>query len=478
MSNIPQSPSNHEPFDKTILSSHDIDANPEQVDRRLRTWPLVVVAFSCLLVLIAISGAATLIKARELYKARSALNQRHRQDAEALGEVRSAIQVSSIMIRDYLLDPSLRRGEDYRDQIVELRTSTAELLAELQRMEQPENQLKLAELKAEVDTYWQSLAPVFEWEADEKQAFSYTFLRRKIMPRRESVNTLASEVKEYTDRSFRIEREEIAASEQAFTMFVRRMLGVSLMLGFAVAVLSVMRISALERKSEHQRLQTIRAEQEMRRLSHQLVHGQELERRKISRELHDEVGQMLTGLRMEFRSLQKLHLAPKKVFEAKLEQGRALLDRTLQSVRHLAMGLRPSMLDDLGLEAALQWQARDFSRRQDIPVAIDIKARLADLPEDHRTSLYRIVQEALTNCARHARARAVRISVTEDNGILRLQISDDGVGMPDQNATAAGLGLLGIQERVRELGGRFEIHSIKGRGTLLNIDVPEGTLVA
>jgi len=194
--------------------------------------------------------------------------------------------------------------------------------------------------------------------------------------------------------------------------------------------------------------------------------------------LHDEVGQMLTGFRMEFRSLQKLHMAPRKEFEAKIEQGRALLDRTLQSVRDIAMGLRPSMLDDLGLEAALQWQARDFSRRHNVPVAVQIRASLADLPEEHRTSLYRIVQEALTNCARHARAKSVRITVADERGALRLEISDDGVGMPDREATAAGLGLLGIQERVRELGGRFEIHSIRGRGTLLTIEVPEDTLVA
>ena len=116
--------------------------------------------------------------------------------------------------------------------------------------------------------------------------------------------------------------------------------------------------------------------------------------------------------------------------------------------------------------------------RQDIPVAVDIRARLADLPEDHRTSLYRIVQEALTNCARHARAKAVRISVSEENRTLRLEVSDDGVGMPDRDALAAGLGLIGIQERVRELGGRFEIHSSRGCGTLLTVDVPEGTLVA
>ena len=455
-----------------------MDAASGHVERRVRTWPLVVVAFSSLLLLIAISGTATLVKARELYKARSDLNQRHRHDAEALGDVRSAIQVSSIMIRDYLLDPSLRRGDDYRDQIVELRKSTSARLAGLEKVAQPENRHKLAELRAEVHTFWQSLAPVFEWEPEEKQAFSYTFLRRKIMPRRESVTRLAAEVKEYTDRSFLHEREEIAASEQAFTIYVRRMLAVSLLLGIAVALLSVMRIAALERRSEQQRLQTTKAEQEMRRLSHQLVHGQERERRKISRELHDEVGQMLTGLRMEFRSLQKVQMAPRKEFEAKLEHGRAILDRTLQAVRDIAMGLRPSMLDDLGLEAALQWQARDFSRRQDIPVAVDIRARLADLPEDHRTSLYRIVQEALTNCARHARAKAVRISVSEENGTLRLEVSDDGVGMPDRDALAAGLGLIGIQERVRELGGRFEIHSSRGCGTLLTVDVPEGTLVA
>jgi signal transduction histidine kinase len=179
---------------------------------------------------------------------------------------------------------------------------------------------------------------------------------------------------------------------------------------------------------------------------------------------------MLTGLRMEFRSLARMHHASPEQFQSRIEQGKGLLDQALQSVRDIAMGLRPSMLDDLGLEAALQWQVRDFSRRHEIPVNITVKTSLSDLPESDKTNLYRIVQEALTNCARHSKAKSIAIVIERENGNLRLTIRDDGIGFrPGRNGK--GLGLVGIQERAREMGGSMTIES-NSRGTALTVTMP------
>ena len=180
---------------------------------------------------------------------------------------------------------------------------------------------------------------------------------------------------------------------------------------------------------------------------------------------------MLTGLRMEFRSLARLHCAPAEQFQSRIEQGRAVLDQAVQSVRDIAMGLRPSMLDDLGLEAALRWQAREFGRRHDLPVNLTLNADLNNLPDNVKTNLFRVVQEALTNCARHSKASAIDIHFDHMGGDLRLRIEDDGVGIP-QSAIGKGLGLIGIAERARELGGTMEVKSDGKAGGRILITIP------
>jgi signal transduction histidine kinase len=266
--------------------------------------------------------------------------------------------------------------------------------------------------------------------------------------------------------------QSIAAAEERFTASMTRMMIASAVLGLLVALASVARVRVLESRSHQHRRLTEEAEQKMRKLSQQVVRAQEDERRSISRELHDEVGQMLTGLRMELRGLLRMQEAPAAEFQRQVEQARTVVDQTLQSIRDIAMGLRPSMLDDLGLDAALRWQAREFCRRHDIPVTVEINADLSHLPEQHRTNLYRIVQEGLTNCARHAQARSVTVHIDRTDSELTVSVIDDGIGAVN-GARSAGLGLIGIQERARELGGTADLRSRRpAAGTALTVTVP------
>src|SRR5439155_7319864 len=193
-----------------------------------------------------------------------------------------------------------------------------------------------------------------------------------------------------------------------------------------VSAASIVRLSKLENRAEEHRVQTEHAEQELRRLSQQLVRAQEDERRNISRELHDEVGQILTALRVELGNLERLRSGPERDFRAHMDDAKDLAAQSLQSVRNLAAGLRPSVLDDLGLGPALEWQAREFSRRTGIPVEVVTEDVSDELPEAYRTCLYRVVQEALTNCARHSEARQIRIAMRTQNDRLCLAVQDDG----------------------------------------------------
>jgi signal transduction histidine kinase len=209
----------------------------------------------------------------------------------------------------------------------------------------------------------------------------------------------------------------------------------------------------------------------MRRLSHQLVHAHEEERKRLARELHDEVGQMLTALRMELGKAERVRSGADGVFAACIAECKRLTDKMVGTVRSLSMGLRPAMLDDLGLGPALDWHARDFLRRYNVPVNLTLQGDLDTLPEPQRTCVYRVVQEALTNCARHAKAGRIDVAVEGGDGLLRLEIRDDGVGIKGSSARE-GVGLVGIEERVREIGGRAIVFSPPGGGTALRVQIP------
>jgi signal transduction histidine kinase len=251
----------------------------------------------------------------------------------------------------------------------------------------------------------------------------------------------------------------------------------ALSLGLLIALISTARVTVLERRSEQERGRAESAEEELRRLSRNLVRTQEEERRTLSRELHDAVGQMLSAMTMELGNMEAVFTSPDKL-RTRLDEARNLNAETLREVRALAMGLRPTMLDELGLGPALRWQGREFSRRSGVPVMVQIDGDLDGLPETHRTCIYRIVQETLTNCARHAQAKSIRISIYGRHDWVKLSIQDDGVGFDPGGATSRGLGLIGIQERVRELEGTVTIVSQPEKGTIVEVEVPVGPGVA
>jgi signal transduction histidine kinase len=163
-----------------------------------------------------------------------------------------------------------------------------------------------------------------------------------------------------------------------------------------------------------------------------------------------------------------------EVFRQRLEDLKRLNADAMRSVRDLAMGLRPSMLDDIGLEAALQWQGREFSRHTGVPSQVHVKGSLDALTDAHRTCIYRVVQEALTNCARHAKAMSVVVSVSADEGSVNVIVRDDGIGFNSAFASRGGLGLLGMRERVQALDGQLNISSQAQGGTTIYVQIPIG----
>ncbi len=200
-----------------------------------------------------------------------------------------------------------------------------------------------------------------------------------------------------------------------------------------------------------------------------VVAGQELERRRLARELHDETGQALTSILLGLKAFE--HAKTEEEIRTAGEELRELIVTTLQDVRHLAVQLRPTALDDFGLVAAVERLARSISEATGI--AVDVESRLGAerLAEEVETTLYRIVQEALTNVVKHAQARNVTVLLIRRDGSMTAVIEDDGRGFDPGALGADGLGFLGMRERVALLDGRLTIESSPGAGTTLVAEV-------
>lgn len=440
---------------------------------RMRTWPVAALGLIGLVALVVVSLATVYDRAMNTSGQLEEVNRHHRVVFGKLREVRTDVYSSAIFVRDYLLDSERARDPEYRERLAAFRASSQAALAELEQL-LPKGGARLdatERLKSSLDTYWKILEPLFFWTPAEKISRSADFVRAEVLHRREEVLALAREIETLNDASYDAQRGEIVARRTEFQQGLLTLLWQSLVLGLVVTVIVVNRLRVLEGRSEEQRAFAEEAERRMRTLSQQIVATQEEERRKLSRELHDQVGQMLTGLRMSLGRAERGSVGD-RVTPA-LSDARGIVDDLTMMVRDLALGLRPSMLDDLGLAPALEWLGRDVTRRCGLPVAVSVDARVNDLPDAHRTCAYRVVQEALTNVVRHARATRAEVVVTRDGGRVLIEVRDDGIGMPGgADGDRAGLGLRGMEERVKELAGSLHVSSRRGVGTTITIHLP------
>lgn len=225
--------------------------------------------------------------------------------------------------------------------------------------------------------------------------------------------------------------------------------------------------------------------EQLRTLSAQIVQAQEEERRRLARELHDEIGQALTAVTLDLGMLAQLIPKDDERLQRALEDAQTLSQNALEEVRRLSVELRPAILDDLGLVPALRWTLDRHLERTGVQARFEVIGLEGRLPGEIETVCYRAVQEALTNIARHASARtiAVRLELERDGQTVHLTISDDGVGFDVHRAlhraqTGGSLGLLGLRERVELLGGHLYIRSRPGRGTTVEVRLPVNTPAA
>ena len=213
-------------------------------------------------------------------------------------------------------------------------------------------------------------------------------------------------------------------------------------------------------------------ETELKKSGEHLQNYREEERARIARELHDELGQLLTGIRMEVSWLGgRLQPEQERLID-KVASVKGQIDQTIATVRRISSELRPLVLDDLGFSAAAAWYVDQFSERTGLPVELSLPDVDPERGDAVATALFRALQESLTNVARHAQAAKVEVRVDFENGAWVLRVTDDGIGFAPQPANSGDIGLVGMRERAQNLGGRFSVTSAPGKGTKVEIVIP------
>jgi signal transduction histidine kinase len=388
-----------------------------------------------------------------------------------LDRLRLGLYRSSIEIHDYLIDPDPGQARRRRRELERLRSETTEVLNQYREGLPDEEAAPVGELEKDLVEYWRALQPIFRWDPETVREHGDAYLRGEVLPRHQQLFRLTGRIAEIDERYLGAVANNVT---KIFESFNRELTASGLLIigsGILVAGLSIRRILTLEKLSDTRYQDIVQARGELQQLSARLVAAQEDERRRLSRELHDEVGQSMSAVLVELGNLEAALPGTDSFLRGRLSRVKELAEASVGEVRNMALLLRPSMLDDLGLVPALRWQAREVARRTGMKVKVAADDVGEDLPDEYRTCIYRIVQEALNNCARHAKAKTVRVTVRQEREQITVGIQDDGVGF---DARDKGVGILGMEERVRGLGGVFRVDSEPGNGTVISILLPLG----
>lgn len=438
---------------------------------RQRPGLILVMGFGGLLLLMAVAEIASLILLNTLRQNDAQLQARFLARNRTLERIRSNIYLSGTYVRDSLLAPE---ASDARAQVAALEGLRRDIETSVESyagtLEADEVEPFRA-LRSEIDAYWKVLDRTFAWSPEERNKYRDAFFYQELVPRRTSMLQIADRIETLNEDALKRGNEKLGAVFARLQLGLVGMIAITLLGGAALAGLTIFHILRLEGEVQRRLQESVQAQAGLQELSAKLVRAQEEERRKLSRELHDEIGQSFSAVLMEAENL--LDLEPASDVRPHLNAIRSIAEKGINEIRNMALLLRPSMLDDFGLVPALDWQARETAKRTGMHV--EVASEVADeLPEEHKTCIYRVVQEALNNCARHAQASTVQVAVRSETGQILLSVQDDGSGFDTQRIR--GMGLLGMEERVRHLGGTFEIDSRPGRGTLLQVRLPMAAL--
>lgn len=455
-------------YSEILVSLRSIPAEFQSSRQRRRIWIALLAGFGALLVLLLAMGLDSVFVLGRLHSSDAEMRQRFQRRTRVLEQIRSQIYLSGTYVRDYLLAPEASASSAQRARLQSLQQSTETAIREYERELDPSERTSFRELETEIQGYWRVLDRTLDWTPEQRNRERNAFFYEELVPRRTAMLQVADRVANVNELTLEHGEDAFSLDFDRFRYACILTISITLIGGLLVTGLTMAYLLRLEKEAQLRLEESRRAQSDLKELSAKLLRVQEEERRALARELHDEVGQSLSAIVMETDNLMDLEHPPE--VRARLEAVHGMASRMVEEIRNMSLLLRPSMLDDFGLVPALEWQARDAARRTGLRVNVDAPEMADGLPEEHKTCIYRIVQESLNNAARHAQARAIQVTVRRDDGSMVVSVQDDGSGF--DTTLTRGLGLLGMEERVRHLGGDFHVDSRPGRGTLVRAVLP------
>ena len=436
--------------------------------RRKPSLLVLFLGFGGLLLFVIAAAAETLIALDRTRNEETVMRQAFLSRLGSLDQIRSQLYLSGTDVRDYLLAPDPRSAASHGTRLSTLERETHAALDNYAHSLDPEERQPFASLRAEIEDYWQLLDRTLKWTDRDREQQRYSFYLNDVVPRRTAMLQIADRIGEVNESGLNRAEQKLALSSGALRRSLLLTFGITLGGGLALALLTIGYTIRLERELERRLQENADAKATLQELSSRLLRAQEDERRVLARELHDEVGQSLSAILMETGNAEAAE--QRQELAGHLGSIRKLAEKTATEVRDLAVLLRPSMLDDFGLVPALNWHGREMARRTGLKILVSADEAADKLPDEHTTCIYRIVQEAVNNAVRHAHASTVEVAVRREARRVLFSVQDDGAGFDTH--VIRGLGLLGMEERVRRLGGRLRLDSQPGRGTRVSAELP------
>jgi signal transduction histidine kinase len=436
--------------------------------RRKSSWLVLVFGFGGLLLFLLAAAAGTLLALDRTRQQETEMRKAFLSRLGALDQIRAQIYLSGTYVRDFLLAPDPRSAGGHAARLSTLARETHATVEKYARSLEPQERQPFASLRAEIEDYWRLLDRTTSWSDSERNRLRYAFYLDEVVPRRTAMLQIADRIGETNEEGLSNVEEKLALSSGELRRSLLVTFGITLAGGLALAMLTIGHTLRLERELERRVEESAAARADLQELSSRLLRAQEDERRSLARELHDEVGQSLSAILMESGNAECAE--GDEELATHLTSIRTLAEKTANEVRDLALLLRPSMLDDFGLVPALNWHSREMAKRTGLKIVVTADEAADLLPDEHTTCIYRMVQEAVNNAVRHAHARTVEVVVRREAERVLFSVQDDGAGFDAR--VVRGLGLLGMEERVRRLGGRLRLDSQPGRGTRVSAELP------
>jgi signal transduction histidine kinase len=446
----------------------------EEHSRKLR-W-LLLGTFAAMLLLMGVAGIDALRSLRRLHQVSHEVTERYSAHNQALQAVVVCFHGYDEQIEQNLLTGVIVMSSPEQAKISTSSSRVHAAVHNYPRDSSAEEQSMLSKIDEAVNAEEAAFDSVQGWSTGERKQRAHVFIEETVVPTRTQVMALASAVSHLNDQRLAAENEAVASEFFGLQTRLSRLVGTTLVAGLILSLAAGYYILRLEQNGRKRYLALERSRQELEGLSKRLLEVQEAERLSISRELHDEVGQTLGALLVDLGQLSNLVPAGDALVKDQIARIKNAGESAVRSIRDMALLLRPPMLDDLGLIPALEWQARETSRRSDMEVAVDAAEMPGTLPDEVKTGIYRLVQEALQNASTHAHAKNAKVSVKHEAQKVDVEISDDGIGFEPQRSR--GMGILGMEERVRQLGGSLDLRSAPGKGTTVHATFPVATRIA